>query len=326
MPKAWEGEGSRRPALALPTLRVGPLPPSTREGNIGVMSWPLLIAQIFNGLTLGALLVIVAMGLTIIYGALGVVNFAHGSFYALGAYAGYLAYARTQSFVLAMLAGAAALLVVGIVVERGLIRLYYRRPKEDQILVTFGAGIVFVEAIRAAFGGLAQHLPVPAWGEGAVHLGVTYYPTYRVEVLGIVGATLAALYIVLYRTRLGLIVRAGIEDPLMVNILGINVTRTFLTVFGLGAMAAGFAGVINAPIVTVTPDMGADVLVQSFVVIVIGGVGSFWGAVAGGLISGEILSLVAMVAPAYSQVMLFAAMALVLILRPQGLFGVYGRQ
>jgi branched-chain amino acid transport system permease protein len=281
---------------------------------------------LFNGLTLGALLVLVAMGLTIIFGALGVVNFAHGAFYTVGAYAGFVAYEATQSFILAMAAGALTLLVLGIVVERGLIRLYYNRPKEDQILVTFGSAIVLVEALRAGFGGLVQRLPVPDWGAGAVNLGATFYPTYRIEVLGIVAAALVLLYVVLYRTRLGLIVRAGIEDQLMVNILGINVSRTFLTVFGLGAMSAGFAGVINAPIVTVQPDMGADVLVQSFVVIVIGGVGSFWGALAGGLIAGEILSLTAMVAPAYSQVMLFAAMALVLILRPQGLFGVQGRQ
>jgi branched-chain amino acid transport system permease protein len=290
------------------------------------MSWSLLFVQVFNGLTLGALLVVVAMGLTIIFGALGVVNFAHGAFYALGAYAGFVAFERTDSFVAAMLAGAVFLLVVGVIVERGLIRLYYQRPKEDQILVTFGAGIVLVEGIRAVFGGIAQRLPVPDWGEGAVNLAVTYYPTYRIAVLGIVSLTLVVVYLTLYRTRLGLIVRAGIEDQLIVNILGINVTRVFMTVFGLGAMAAGFAGVINAPIVTITPDMGADVLVQSFVVIVIGGVGSFWGAVVGGMIAGEIISLTAMVQPAYSQVMLFAAMAVVLILRPQGLFGVQGRQ
>jgi branched-chain amino acid transport system permease protein len=277
-------------------------------------------------LTLGALLVLVAMGLTIIFGALGVVNFAHGAFYAAGAYAGFLAYQHSGSFIAAMAAGAAVMLLLGIVIERGLIRLYYDRPKEDQILVTFGLGIVVVETLRAIFGGLSRTLPVPSWGGGAVNLGVLYYPTYRIDVLGIVAGALILLYLVLYRTRLGLIVRAGIEDPLMVNILGINVTRTFLTVFGLGAMAAGFAGVINAPIVTVRPDMGADVLVQSFVVVVIGGVGSFWGALVGGLIAGEILSLTAMIAPAYSQVMLFAAMALVLILRPQGLFGVQGRQ
>jgi branched-chain amino acid transport system permease protein len=219
-----------------------------------------------------------------------------------------------------------ALLLLGVAVERGLIRYYYRRPHEDQILATFGLGIILVEAMRAWFGGISQRLPVPSWGGGAVNLGFLYYPTYRIEVLGIVAATLIVLYFVLYRTRLGLIVRAGIEDQLMVSILGINVTRTFLVVFGLGSMAAGFAGVINAPIVTVVPDMGALVLVQSFVVVVIGGVGSFWGALVGGLIAGEIISLTAMVQPAYSEVMLFAAMAIVLIFRPQGLFGVQGRQ
>jgi branched-chain amino acid transport system permease protein len=286
----------------------------------------LLWAQLFNGLTLGALLVLVAMGLTIIFGALGVINFAHGAFYMVGAYAGYVAYNQTHSFILAVTAGAVALLLLGVAVERGLIRYYYRRPHEDQILATFGLGIILVEAMRAWFGGISQRLPVPSWGGGAVNLGFLYYPTYRIEVLGIVAATLIVLYFVLYRTRLGLIVRAGIEDQLMVSILGINVTRTFLVVFGLGSMAAGFAGVINAPIVTVVPDMGALVLVQSFVVVVIGGVGSFWGALVGGLIAGEIISLTAMVQPAYSEVMLFAAMAIVLIFRPQGLFGVQGRQ
>jgi branched-chain amino acid transport system permease protein len=290
------------------------------------MNWSLLWAQLFNGLTLGALLVLVAMGLTIIFGALGVINFAHGAFYMVGAYAGYVAYNQTHSFILAVTAGAAALLLLGVAVERGLIRYYYRRPHEDQILATFGLGIILVEAMRAWFGGISQRLPVPSWGGGAVNLGFLYYPTYRIEVLGIVAATLIVLYFVLYRTRLGLIVRAGIEDQLMVSILGINVTRTFLVVFGLGSMAAGFAGVINAPIVTVVPDMGALVLVQSFVVVVIGGVGSFWGALVGGLIAGEIISITAMVQPAYSEVMLFAAMAIVLIFRPQGLFGVQGRQ
>ena len=290
------------------------------------MNWTLLWAQLFNGLTLGALLVLVAMGLTIIFGALGVINFAHGAFYMIGAYAACIAFNSTHSFALAIVAGAAVALLLGVVIERGLIRFYYKRPHEDQILATFGMGIIIVEAVRAYFGGTAQRVPVPKWGEGAVNLGFLYYPTYRVEVLGIVAASLVVLYVVLYRTRIGLIVRAGIEDQLMVSILGINVTRTFLVVFGLGSMAAGFAGVINSPIVTVNPEMGGLVLVQSFVVIVIGGVGSFWGAVVGGLIAGEILSLTSMVQPAYSQVMLFAAMAVVLILRPQGLFGVEGRQ
>jgi len=290
------------------------------------MNWPLLWAQLFNGLTLGALLVLVAMGLTIIFGVLGVLNFAHGAFYMVGAYAAYAAFTTTKSFLIAIAAGAIVSLLLGVLIERILIRYFYKRPHEDQILVTFGIGIIMVEAVRAHFGGIAQRMPVPKWGEGAANLGFLYYPTYRIEVLGIVAAALIILYVALYRTRIGLVVRAGIEDQLMVSILGINVTRTFLIVFGLGSMAAGFAGVINSPIVTVDPEMGAPVLVQAFVVIVIGGVGSFWGAMVGGLIAGEILSITSMVLPAYSNVMLFAAMALVLILRPQGLFGVQGRQ
>ena len=133
------------------------------------------------------------------------------------------------------------------------------------------------------------------------------------------------LYLLLYRTRLGLIVRAGIEDAGMVGMLGINVYRVFMVVFGIGAMAAGFAGIVNAPVVSLTPNAGDAILVQTFVVVVIGGVGSFPGAVLGGLIAGEILSLTSMVDPAYSQVMLFAVMALVLVLRPQGLLGLAGR-
>jgi branched-chain amino acid transport system permease protein len=285
-----------------------------------------LWAQLFNGLVLGSLLVLVAMGLTIIFGALGVVNFAHGALYMIGAYAGYVAYLETHSFVLAMAAGAVLVLAIGVALERGLIRLYYERPPEDQILVTFGIGIILVEIVRLIFGGVSRPTAQPVWGNGVVNLGITYYPLYQVEVLGIVAVALIVLYLVLYRTKLGLIVRAGIEDPLIVNILGINVNRTFLAVFGLGAMAAGFAGVVNSPIVSVDPEMGAPILVQCFVVVVIGGVGSFWGAVAGGLLAGEILALTTMVAPDYANVMLFAAMAVILILRPQGLFGVQTRR
>jgi branched-chain amino acid transport system permease protein len=156
--------------------------------------------------------------------------------------------------------------------------------------------------------------------------GFLFYPTYRIVVLGIATLALIGLYLLLYKTRLGLVVRAGIEDTVMVDMLGINIDKVFMLVFGIGAMAAGFAGIINAPIVALTPDVGETILVETFVVIVIGGVGSFPGAVVGGLIAGEILSLTSMVDPSYSQVMLFAAMTLVLILRPQGLLGLKGRE
>jgi len=145
-------------------------------------------------------------------------------------------------------------------------------------------------------------------------------------VVGIVALALIALYLLLYRTRLGLIVRAGIEDSVMVDSLGINVDRVFMLVFGIGAMAAGFAGIVNAPVVSLVPDMGEAILVQTFVVVVIGGVGSFAGAVLGGLIAGEIISITSMFNPGYAYVMLFAAMTLVLVLRPRGLLGLRGRE
>ncbi|HEY9279556.1 MAG TPA: branched-chain amino acid ABC transporter permease [Eoetvoesiella sp.] len=286
----------------------------------------LFLSQLFNGLATGLLLALISTGLTIIYGTLGVVNFAHGALFVVGAYAGYTAYGMTESFLIAIAVGAVFTLFVGLVIERGLMRLYYGRPPEDQILVTFGIGMVLVEIVRSIYGGVSLSMPTPEWGQGIVHIGSLVYPLYRLQALGIAAGTLVVLYYVLYRTSLGLIVRAGIEDSQMVNVLGINVKRTFLLVFGIGAMAAGYAGVIDSPIVTLAPDMGHRILVDSFVVVVIGGVGSFPGAIIGGIIAGEILSLTSMFDPAYSDVMLFVVMALVLIFRPQGLMGTEGRE
>jgi branched-chain amino acid transport system permease protein len=161
---------------------------------------------------------------------------------------------------------------------------------------------------------------------GITSLGFMFYPTYRLALVGIVVVALGGLFLILYRSRIGMIVRAGIEDSVMVDSLGINVYRVFMVVFGIGAMAAGFAGIVNAPVASLTPDMGEAILVQTFVVVVIGGVGSFPGAVLGGLIAGEIISITAMINPGYSYVMLFAAMTLVLLVRPHGLLGVRGRE
>ncbi|HYW92597.1 MAG TPA: branched-chain amino acid ABC transporter permease [Gammaproteobacteria bacterium] len=285
-----------------------------------------LLSQGFNGLILGALLALVSSGLTIILGTLGVLNFAHGALFMLGAYTAYVVLGHTGSYVLAVLAGCAFLAVVGLVLERGLIQYYYDRNEEDQILVTYGLGIMIVEAVRFFFGGNSQQVSVPGWGEGIVSIGSLIYPLYRVQAVVIIAVTLLALYLLLYRTRIGLVVRAGIEDTVMVSMLGINARRTFLLVFALGAAAAGFAGVVYAPIISVNPDMGGSFLVDSFVVIVIGGLGSFPGAVVGGLAAGEIISLTSAFNAAYSDVMLFVVMAAVLVLRPQGLFGVEGRQ
>jgi len=291
-----------------------------------LISWANFGSQLFNGLALGALLALIASGLTIIYGTLGVLNLAHGAMFMLGGYAGYAAYQASGSFIVAVAAGTLALGALGLVMERVVIRYFYARPHEDQLLVTFGLSIVFVEAVRWFFSSESKTVQTPSVFSGITNLGFMFYPTYRLAVVGICAIALFALFLVLYRTRLGMIVRAGIEDAAMVDSLGINVDRIFMVVFGIGAMAAGFAGIINAPIVSLTPDVGEQILVQTFVVVVIGGVGSFPGAVLGGLISGEIISLTSMVNPGYAYVMLFAAMTVVLMLRPHGLLGVKGRE
>jgi len=291
-----------------------------------MLTWSNFLSQLFNGLALGALLALISSGLTIIYGTLGVLNLAHGAMFMVGGYAGYAAYHATGSFLLALVAGTAFVGLLGLLMERVIIRHFYDRPDEDQLLVTFGLSICFVEIVRFIFSSQSLSVFPPALLTGITSLGVMMYPTYRLAVVGICALALLVLYLVLYRTRLGMIVRAGIDDAVMVDSLGINVYRVFMVVFGIGAMAAGFAGIVNAPVVSLTPEVGEAILVQTFVVVVIGGVGSFPGAVLGGLIAGEIISLTSMVNPGYAYVMLFAAMTLVLLVRPHGLLGVRGRE
>jgi len=291
-----------------------------------VINWANFISQCFNGLVLGALLALISSGLTVIYGTLGVLNLAHGAMFMLGGYAGWLTYTYTGSFIAAVFAGSLFVMAVGVLMERTVIRYFYTRSHEDQLLVTFGLGIVFVETVRFFFGSLSKSVPPPAPLVGITPLGFMFYPTYRLALLGVVAVALLALYVVLYRTRIGLIVRAGIEDSVMVDSLGIDVYKVFTLVFGIGAMAAGFAGIVNAPVVSIAPDVGESILVQTFVVIVIGGVGSFPGAILGGLIAGQIISITSMFNPGYSYVMLFVAMTLVLVLRPYGLLGTAGRE
>ncbi|TPI74609.1 branched-chain amino acid ABC transporter permease [Mesorhizobium sp. B2-8-9] len=291
-----------------------------------MINWANFLSQCFNGLVLGGLLALISSGLTIIYGTLGVLNLAHGAMFMLGGYAGWVAYDYTGSFIVALIAGSLFVMLVGVLMERLIIRYFYSRPQEDQILVTFGLGIVFVETVRFFFGSLSKTVPPPALFQGITNLGFMVYPTYRLASLGIVTVALLALYLVLYRTRLGMIVRAGIEDSVMVGSLGIDVYKVFMLVFGIGAMAAGFAGIVNAPVVSIAPDVGEAILVQTFVVVVIGGVGSFPGAVLGGIIAGEIISITSMFNPGYAYVMLFVAMTLVLVWRPYGLLGAAGRE
>ncbi len=229
------------------------------------------------------------------------------------------------SFIVAVVAGSLFVMIVGVVMERGIIRHFYARPDEDQLSSPSASASSSSRRSGSVFGSLSKIVPPPPLLLGITSLGFIVYPTYRLALLGIVAVALLALYLVLYRTRIGMIVRAGIEDSAMVDALGVDVYRVFILVFGIGAMAAGFAGIINAPVVSIAPDVGETILVQTFVVVVIGGVGSFPGAVIGGLIAGEIISITSMFNPGYSYVVLFVAMTLVLVLRPYGLLGAAGR-
>jgi branched-chain amino acid transport system permease protein len=182
-----------------------------------MINWANFVSQMFNGLVLGALLALISSGLTIIYGTLGVLNLAHGAMFMLGGYAGWLTYSYTGSFIAAVVAGSLFLMIVGVLIERVIIRHFYNRPHEDQLLVTFGLGIVFVELVRFFFGSLSKTVPPPPSLVGITPLGFMFYPTYRLALLGIVAVALLMLYVVLYRTRIGMIVRAGIEDSVMVD-------------------------------------------------------------------------------------------------------------
>src|SRR3954469_11078574 len=193
-----------------------------------MLTWSNFLSQLFNGLALGALLALIASGLTIIYGTLGVLNLAHGAMFMIGGYAGYLAYSYTGSFIVAVAAGSLFVAVLGILMERVIIRHFYSRPHEDQLLVTFGLSIVFVELVRFVFGSQSQIVPPPPLFAGITSLGFLFYPTYRLAVVGIIAVALTSLFVVLSRTRIGMIVRAGIEDSAMVDALGINVYRVFM--------------------------------------------------------------------------------------------------
>src|ERR1700739_2617691 len=211
-----------------------------------MINWPNFVSQLFNGLAVGALLALISSGLTIIYGTLGVLNLAHGAIFMLGGYAGYVAYEYTGSYVIAVIAGSVFVMILGVVMERVIIRHFYHRPHEDQLLVTFGLGICLVEIVRLFFSSESKLVPPPPLFQGITSLGFMYYPTYRLAVVGIVAVALGALFLILYRTRLGMIVRAGIEDSVVVDSLGINVDRVFMIVFGIGAMAAGLPGIVKA--------------------------------------------------------------------------------
>jgi branched-chain amino acid transport system permease protein len=288
-----------------------------RGGRVTLES---LFQASINGFILGLIYVAIAIGLTIIFGMLRLVNFAHGAFYAIGAYAG-LVVAEHAGFVAGLIVAPLVVAAFAFVLDRLLLRFFYAKETTAQILVTFGVALIVEESLRLIFGGTTRQIILPDAISGSIALAGLQYPAYRVYLaIGIV-VVVAAVWFFIERTNFGLVVRAGVRDRTMVQLLGGNVQAASTVIFLLGAALAGLIGVAASPIYSVDPGTGFKFLVPSFVVVVIGGLGSFWGAVAGGIIVGELMSISQVVFPVVSDVIIYVAMAIVLLVRPQGLFG-----
>lgn len=281
----------------------------------------LLALQLVSGIALGAVYALLAIGLSLIFGMLTVVNFAHGAFFMVGAFLGVYFQARTGSFLLSLAITPLAVAAIGLVTERFLVRPLYGRGIDDPLLLTFGLSYVMIEAIRITFGIEGLPSSTPAALRGAVDLGFGHFPLYRLALIGATATVVLALWLFIEKTRYGLIIRAGSRDPEIVRVLGIDVSRVWLLVFGIGTGIAGLSGVLAAPTRAVNPEMGIPVLAESFVVTVVGGMGSLPGAVVAGLLVGVVFSLTSLVAPDLAELSIFVLMALVLLVRPQGLFG-----
>src|ERR1700692_2832628 len=298
----------------------------------------LFIEQCLNGLQFGLLLFLLAAGLTLVFGIMDLVNLAHGSLYMIGAYFAATFAAWTGSFVLGAVLALAATLLVGMVVEVVAMRRLYGRDHLDHVLATFGLILFFDEAVRLIWGPEAPALPRPAWLTVPIAIlpGI-YYPAYRLAIIVVALAVALMLYIVVMRTRLGMLIRAGASNREMIGALGINIKLLYTLVFGLGAALAGLAGLMQAPILTVQIGMGENILILAFVIIVIGGIGSIRGAFVAAILVGmidtlgraflpdllrKILSSTAAstAAPALSSMLIYLLMAIVLVVRPEGLF------
>jgi branched-chain amino acid transport system permease protein len=302
------------------------------------MSTTLFIVQTLNGLQLGVLLFLIAAGLTLVFGVMNFINLAHGVQYMVGAYLAVMFYGWVDNFLIALVLALGSALALGLAAEFLVCRHLYRRDHLDQVIATFGIIMFVNQMVRIIWGSAPLSLPMPQSLSGTVQLmdGLTY-PVWRLVIIGAGCATAALLYVLVSRTRIGMLVRAGASDATMVTALGVNIDRLFMIVFGFGTMLAGFAGIMIAPILSVEPGMGDTVLILAFVVIVIGGIGSIRGAFIAALIIGlidtlgrsfsvDLLRLIMgpsparTIGPAMASMLIYCLMALILFFRPAGLF------
>ncbi len=303
------------------------------------MTWGLFLTQVLNGLQLGVLLFLLAAGLTLVFGIMNFVNLAHGSLYMMGAYFGAAAFAATGSFIAAGAIAVVGTLVLGFAIERVALMRLYSRDHLDQVLATFGLILVFNEVVRYLWGPSSIYMNAPEALSGQVTLFGLNYPSYRFAIIA-AGLTVAAgLYLLINKTRLGMLIRAGASNAEMVSALGVDIKFLNTMVFAMGAGLAGLAGLMAGPILSVQPGMGEPVLILTLVVIVTGGIGSIRGAFYGALIVGLVdtvgraflpillqmtieRSIAQAAGPAIASMLIYLLMAVVLALRPQGLFPV----
>lgn len=287
------------------------------------MQFSTFLIQILNGVQYGMLLFLIASGLTLTFGVMGIINLAHGAFFMVGAYLVFQ-FTRFWGWPLpaAYVAAIAAVVVIGSLVEKSALAPLVGRDHLDQVLVTYGLILIFDELAVILWGKDVQPAEIPNWLRGSIDLGdVFIYPVYRLA-LAAAGLLCAfGLYLVVAKTRLGMIVRAGSHDRSMVSALGINVGPVFALVFGLGAALAALAGILAAPVLSVSPGMGDKIIIIAFVVVVIGGIGSIKGAFVGALLVGLVDAFGKVLFPTISSLIIYALMAVVLVWRPKGLFG-----
>jgi len=282
---------------------------------------PAVFAEfLLNGLVLGALYVLMALGVSIIFGMVGVINFAHGALFTLGAYAAYQLQGAL-GFSGALVAAPVLVGVLGMLIEATLLRRLYLQDPLQGLLLTFGLAMVLEQGIRLIWGLSPKQFDVPAGLAGAVQLGALTYSKYRSFILVSVVLLIAGLALFLQKTPVGMIVRAGSRDPMMVRLLGISLTPVLTLVFGLGTAFAAIAGVLSAPLAGVQPAMGVNVGTAAFVVVTIGGLGSLPGAIISGLLVGQVVSLSIYFQPRVAEASMYVLMAVILLLRPRGLMG-----
>jgi branched-chain amino acid transport system permease protein len=279
------------------------------------------LIQLLNALQYGLLLFLVASGLTLIFGIMGIINLAHGSFYMIGAYIAFTLSSLTGSLALAIVLGVILSVVLGIFLEWALFSHLYRRDHLEQVLLTYGLILIFEELRSIIVGNDVHGVPVPAVLDYSIPLGPTLtYPVYRLFMSAVCLLIAAGMYAVIQRTRVGMMIRAGASDREMVQTLGLNIGLVYRLVFALGVALAAFAGMLAAPVSSVYPGMGTQVLIICFVVVVIGGIGSVWGALAAALLIGLVDTFGKVFVPDYAGVAIYVLMAAILLWRPEGLF------